>query len=67
MKKKVLTICFLLGSLSTSLFAGFECRVSANEDLNKGFCREYSEGNELCYPDGKGPKCYKSEFTLIPE
>ncbi len=71
MKSKFLITSVLASVFSVTVFAfqgiggtggGFECRVSAKPELNQGHCRNYSEGNDLCYPDGDGPACWKSQY-----
>jgi len=57
--KKVKILILLLIFMATPFLsnAGFVCIVSSDEELNTGHCREYSEGNDLCFPDGAGPAC----------
>ena len=66
-KLKIVFIMVALGSLPFIANAGFVCFTSSNQEKNQGHCKEYSEGNDLCYPDGEGPPCYKSELILQRE
>ncbi|MFT7158560.1 MAG: hypothetical protein ACI8Q1_003593 [Parvicella sp.] len=60
-KFKVITCVLIFMATPFLSNAGFVCNVSSNPALNTGHCREYSEGHDLCFPDGEGPACKGSE------